>query len=78
VQYVLTDKELKKLVPGAEHDKMRRALEWVRKRFAPRCIYGDLPDRYGRCDECPLGSFEDGPPKELRGAVCSRRKEYSK
>jgi hypothetical protein len=77
MQYLLTEDELQKLVPAAAHDKLKRAIEWMRKCIIDgRCIHtGEL----SYCSECPLGDLgEDGPPAELRGSVCAHVKAYSK
>jgi hypothetical protein len=77
LQYVLTKGELKKLVPAAEHEKLKRAIEWMRKTLvANRCIH---TGNYTYCSSCPLGALDDsGPPEELRDIVCTHSKSYPK
>ena len=78
MQYVLTEAEMKKLVPAEEHEKLKQAIEWMRKKIvADRCIHTEPSMEY--CDMCPLGALDDsGPPRHLRTVVCRHHHSYSK
>lgn len=79
MRYVLSEAELKRMVPAVRVAKLQEAIEWMRKRIALRCIYTGHKNKYSYCDECPLGRLDDdGPPKDLRDLLCAHQRSYSK
>ena len=79
MQYVLSESELKRLVPAEQLADAKAAIEWLRKRIALRCIHLTTPEKYSHCDDCPVGRLgKEGPPDELRDIICSHQKSYRK
>jgi hypothetical protein len=83
MQYILTQEERNNLVPMADLDKAKVALNEARKELLKAndftCWHDPQSNSdYNYCDNCPCSSIQEGKDYKTWGLVCSLSKNYSK
>lgn len=82
MQYILTQEERNNLVPLANLDNAKAALEEARKQILKSANFTCWHDPesnsdYDMCDDCPCSSIGDGKDYKTWELVCGLSKNYS-
>jgi hypothetical protein len=80
MQYLLTEEERKNLIPIADLEKPKQALEMARKAMLKQagftCVHDEKEGAFMICDNCPCAplNLED---YNLGKLLCTRTQDYS-
>lgn len=69
MQYILTEKEYKNLVPKSKYEEKIKEIEELQlllmKATGHTCIHGENDYEGFYCDNCPISKFDCGKQKEF-------------